>query len=114
MSPLVWTEDLIDARGVADILGLAQPNSVSLYQRRYADMPRPVINLGPKRPMLWLRAEIEAWAAARDGGNQLHANQERAIGVAFRGDAEGCRREDDSKKSMDSADSVLTEQPASG
>ncbi|MDA8038257.1 MAG: hypothetical protein M0Z69_03685 [Actinomycetota bacterium] len=65
MSPHVNTEDLIDARTVAEILGLSQPNSVSLYQRRYPDMPRPVINLGPSRPMLWLRDEIEAWAEAR-------------------------------------------------
>lgn len=65
MSPLVRTEDLIDAREVAEILGLAQPNSVSLYQRRYPDMPRPILNLGPKRPMLWLRPEIEGWANSR-------------------------------------------------
>ena len=62
MSPKVNTEDLIDANEVAAILGLAQSNSVSLYQRRYADMPRPVVNLGPNRPLLWLRPEIEAWA----------------------------------------------------
>jgi predicted DNA-binding transcriptional regulator AlpA len=62
MTPKVNTEDLIDAHEVAAILGLAQPNSVSLYQRRYADMPRPVVNLGPNRPLLWLRPEIEAWA----------------------------------------------------
>jgi predicted DNA-binding transcriptional regulator AlpA len=66
MSPLVRTEDLIDAREVAEILGLAQPNSVSLYQRRYPDMPRPILNLGPKRPLLWLRPEIEGWASGRD------------------------------------------------
>ena len=65
MSPLVRTEDLIDARAVAEILGLAQPNSVSLYQRRYTDMPRPVVNLGPKRPLLWLRPEIVRWAERR-------------------------------------------------
>ncbi len=59
------TEDLIDSRGVAEILGLSQPNSVSLYQRRYPDMPKPVINLGPNRPMLWLRTEIEAWVSER-------------------------------------------------
>jgi len=44
---------------------LAQPNSVSLYQKRYPDMPRPVVNLGPKRPLLWLRPEIEEWARGR-------------------------------------------------
>jgi predicted DNA-binding transcriptional regulator AlpA len=61
--PLVSTEDLIDARGVADILGLSAPNTVSVYQRRYDDMPRPVVNLGRGRCMLWIRPEIEQWAA---------------------------------------------------
>ena len=63
--PIVRTEDLIDAQAVAEILGLAQRNSVSAYQRRYPDMPRPVVNLGPKRPLLWLRSDIEKWARGR-------------------------------------------------
>jgi glutathione-regulated potassium-efflux system ancillary protein KefG len=62
MAPLVDTNDLIDARGVAEVLGLSQPGNVSLYQRRYADMPRPVVNLGRGRCMLWLRSEVEQWA----------------------------------------------------
>jgi predicted DNA-binding transcriptional regulator AlpA len=62
MAPRVNTEDLIDARGVAEILGLSQPNSVSTYQHRYPDMPRPVVNLGQGRALLWLRPEIERWA----------------------------------------------------
>jgi glutathione-regulated potassium-efflux system ancillary protein KefG len=61
MSPTVSTEDLIDAQGIADLLGLAQRNTVSLYQRRYPDMPRPVIDLGRGRPRLWLRSEITEW-----------------------------------------------------
>lgn len=60
--PLVDTNDLIDARGVAEILGLSAPNTVSVYQHRYADMPRPVVNLGRGRCMLWLQAEVEQWA----------------------------------------------------
>jgi predicted DNA-binding transcriptional regulator AlpA len=59
----VSVEDLIDARDVAQILGLAYRNTVSEYQARYKDMPRPVVNLGPGRPMLWLRPEVERWAA---------------------------------------------------
>jgi glutathione-regulated potassium-efflux system ancillary protein KefG len=62
VTPLVDTEDLIDARDVAAILGLSQPGNVSLYQRRYPDMPRPVVTLGRGRCMLWLRPEIERWA----------------------------------------------------
>jgi glutathione-regulated potassium-efflux system ancillary protein KefG len=62
MSPLVATEDLLDTQAVADILGLAHRNTVSQYQRRYSDMPRPVFDLGPGRVKLWLRPEIERWA----------------------------------------------------
>jgi hypothetical protein len=58
----VETEDLIDAHGVADLLGFTHANSVSTYQRRYADMPRPVINLGRGRCKMWLRPEIVTWA----------------------------------------------------
>ena len=53
-------EDLVDAQRVADLLGLAQWNTVSLYQRRYPDMPRPVVDLGRGRCKMWLRTEIEA------------------------------------------------------
>ena len=61
----VNTEDLIDAQGVADLLGLAQRNTVSLYQRRYPDMPRPVVDLGRGRCKMWLRPDILTWSAAR-------------------------------------------------
>lgn len=57
----VLVDDLIDARDVAEILGLSHRNTVSQYQSRYPDMPRPVVNLGPGRPMLWLRPQIERW-----------------------------------------------------
>jgi glutathione-regulated potassium-efflux system ancillary protein KefG len=63
--PTVDTTDLIDARGVAELLGLSHPNSVSTYQHRYPDMPRPVIDLGEGRCKLWLAADIRAWAKGR-------------------------------------------------
>ncbi len=62
MAPIVNTEDLIDANAVAAILGLANRESVSAYLKTYPDMPRPVVELGPRRPRLWVRQEIEAWA----------------------------------------------------
>ncbi len=65
MNPRVNTEDLIDAQAVAEILGLAQRTSVSVYQQRYPDMPRPIVDLGQGRPRLWLRSEIEAWIRRR-------------------------------------------------
>lgn len=62
MSPIVATEDLVDAHEVAEILGLNLRNTVSVYQQRYPDMPRPVLDLGRGRPKLWLRPEVQAWA----------------------------------------------------
>ena len=55
-------DDLLDARGVAAELGLTHPNTVSQYQHRYADMPKPALDLGERRVKLWLRPEIQAWA----------------------------------------------------
>lgn len=65
MPPLVRTEDLVDAHGVAEILGLSHPNSVSTYLKRYPDMPRPVVDLGRGRPRLWVRPAIEEWNQGR-------------------------------------------------
>lgn len=67
MAPLVDTEDLLDALGVAELLGLAHRNSVSAYQKRYPEMPRPVVDLGRGRPRLWSRGEVQAWQASRRG-----------------------------------------------
>ena len=61
MPRTVEVADLIDAQGVAALMGLAQRNTVSGYQRRYPDMPRPVIDLGPGRPRLWLRSQVVDW-----------------------------------------------------
>jgi glutathione-regulated potassium-efflux system ancillary protein KefG len=66
VSGLVDPGDLLDAQGVAELLGLSQRNTVSSYQRRYPDMPRPVIDLGQGRCKLWLRAEIEEWRGHRE------------------------------------------------
>jgi glutathione-regulated potassium-efflux system ancillary protein KefG len=60
--PLVDTSDLVDAHGVAELLDLSHPNSVSTYQKRYADMPRPVIDFGGGRCKMWLKSEIKEWA----------------------------------------------------
>jgi len=59
---------LIDAHGVADLLGLSHANSVSTYQRRYEEMPKPVVDLGAGRPRLWYRPEIEQWIKERQKG----------------------------------------------
>ena len=56
-------DDLIDAYGVAEVLGLANPNGVSVYRRRYSDFPTPVIDKG--RCLLWIRGEVELWERKR-------------------------------------------------
>ena len=65
MAKAVDLDDLIDASGVARLLRLAQRNTVSLYQRRYPDMPRPVVNLGRGRCKLWVRSDMERWMRDR-------------------------------------------------
>lgn len=65
MGKRVDLDDLIDAAEVAEILGLARANSVYVYQARYSDMPRPVLDRGPRQAKLWLRSEVEAWNRGR-------------------------------------------------
>lgn len=48
----------MDAKGVAEVPGLAQRNTVSARQRHHPTMPRPVVNLGQGRSKLWLRSAI--------------------------------------------------------
>lgn len=57
-------DDLIDSEGVAAIIGLSNRNGVSVYRTRHADFPAPFIERG--RCVLWLRADVEGWAASRD------------------------------------------------
>ncbi len=66
MGRRVDVDDLIDTQSVAQILGLAHRNTVSEYQARYADMPRPVVDLGGGRSKLWLRPEVELWAGRHE------------------------------------------------
>ncbi len=62
MAPRIDSEDLVDAHGVAEILGLSHRKTVSQYQKRYPDMPRPIVDLGGGRTKLWLRTEMQRWA----------------------------------------------------
>jgi hypothetical protein len=63
MGRKVDVDDLVDANAAAKLLGLAHRNTVSVYQHRYEDMPRPVVDLGDGRVKLWLYSELELWAA---------------------------------------------------
>jgi len=59
MGRKVDVDELIDTQQVAKILGLAHRNTVSEYQARYPDMPRPVVVRRARRLKLWLRPEVE-------------------------------------------------------
>ena len=65
MAPKIDPADLIDAHGIAELLGLSQRSSVSTYRHRYADFPDPVVDMGAGRCLLWHRADIAAWAKRR-------------------------------------------------
>lgn len=66
MGRKIDVEDLIDANGVADMLGLSHRNSVTTYQRRYTSMPRPVVDMRQSRIKLWLRSEVSEWMTKRE------------------------------------------------
>ena len=68
MGRRVDVDELIDAQGVAELLGLSQRNTVSSYQRRYEDMPRPVVDLGRGRCKMWLRPDIVRWRDRQKAG----------------------------------------------
>lgn len=55
-------DDLIDTAAVAELIGLTNPRGVSVYRKR-AGFPAPAIERG--RCLLWLRADVEAWAVDR-------------------------------------------------
>ena len=54
------TDDLLNAREVAAVLGLAHREAIATYRRRYPDFPAPVIAKGTC--VLWHRPDVEAWA----------------------------------------------------
>jgi predicted DNA-binding transcriptional regulator AlpA len=75
VSRKVAIDDLLDAHDVARLLGLSHHNTVSVYQHRYRDMPRPVIDLGKGRVKLWLRPEIEKWAGEQSARARRRPNR---------------------------------------
>lgn len=52
--------ELIEAREVAEIIGLSRGSNVSLYRRRYPDFPQPVVT--KQACVLWRRQDVERWA----------------------------------------------------
>ena len=63
MAKPIDPDDLIDAEGVAEILGLSSRNAVAVYRGRYPDFPVPAVERGQCR--LWLQQDIRSWLAGR-------------------------------------------------
>lgn len=61
MGARVDSDDLIGAAEVAALLRLSHPSSVTTYLRRYADFPKPVVDVPASRVRLWRRQDIERW-----------------------------------------------------
>lgn len=59
---IAWLEqNIIDAAGVAAVIGLAHRNNVYTYRRQYTNFPAPILTHG--RCHMWYRPDIEAWKA---------------------------------------------------
>lgn len=63
MGRRVDVDDLIDAKGVAEIIGLTHRNGVYTYRSRHPDFPQPVITHG--RCYMWHRGDIARWMRKR-------------------------------------------------
>lgn len=63
MGKKVDVDDLLDAKDVADMLGLSSPRAVAVYASR--GLPEPIIDRGPNTAKLWLRQDIEAWLLSK-------------------------------------------------
>lgn len=61
MGRKVDIDDLLDASQIAELIGLKHRNAVSEYQRRYDDMPRPIVVRNSQRTLLWHRTDIVTW-----------------------------------------------------
>lgn len=58
---LVDVDELMDADGVAKLLGLGTRNAARVYRGRYPDFPEPVWSSEGGRCRLWVRSEVDEW-----------------------------------------------------
>jgi predicted DNA-binding transcriptional regulator AlpA len=65
MAAALDPSDLIGAAEVSQILGLSHATSVTTYLRRYADFPKPVVEVSSSHARLWSREDIERWQRSR-------------------------------------------------
>ena len=59
----VRVDDIVGAKVIAERLGYACPQSISLLRHRDADFPDPIVRLGTAYGWAW--TDIEAWAARK-------------------------------------------------
>jgi len=71
MGKKVDVDDLVDAREVAEMLGLSSPRAVAVYASR--GLPDPIIDRGPNTAKLWLRQDIERWLRERTSSRSSRA-----------------------------------------
>lgn len=58
----VSVDDLVGAAEIAERLGLAQPQTVHSWRRRYPDFPDPVAQL--QTALIWAWPDVRDWAEA--------------------------------------------------
>jgi transposase-like protein len=56
----VSIEDLVGAAEIAGRLGIAQPQTVHSWRRRYEDFPEPIAQL--QTALIWAWPDVRAWA----------------------------------------------------
>ena len=56
----VSVDDLVGAAEIAERLGLAQPQTVHSWRRRYADFPEPIAQL--QTALIWAWPDVRRWA----------------------------------------------------
>jgi predicted DNA-binding transcriptional regulator AlpA len=63
MGRRVDVDDLIDAKVVAEMIGLSHRNGVYTYRTRHPDFPAPIVTHG--RCYMWHRPDIRRWMRSR-------------------------------------------------
>jgi predicted DNA-binding transcriptional regulator AlpA len=61
---LVEPKNLVGAAEIAERLGVARPQLVHDWARRYADFPAPIAQL--RQAMIWDWREVDKWAKEND------------------------------------------------
>jgi hypothetical protein len=69
MPTSVQPSDIVGAAEIAERLGLALPQTVHDWRRRYVDFPEPLVKL--KMGLVWNWKEVAAWSKASGHPRQV-------------------------------------------